>query len=245
MTFMMAQSNDIIARLFGEWSTTLNIYSILLRLGLAFLFAAIVGCERSNKLHSAGLRTFILVTTAASMAMITDLFVVSRLEVKFLFVSAATVIGAAIISSYSILYSSRNQIKGLTTAVALWTCTIIGLLCGAGFYAAALIGFAALLCCLNLLPEFEVYLKNRSNHFEIHLELKDHHDLPKFISTIRQLGLKINDIELNPAYVNSGLSVFSMALTITAPELKKYKKHSEIIEALSTIDYVSFVEEIQ
>lgn len=102
-----------------------------------------------------------------------------------------------------------------------------------------------MLCCLSLLPSFEIYLKDRSNHFEIHLELKDRHDLQSFIATIRKLGLKIDDIESNPAYLNSGLSVFSMALTITGEELKKYKKHNEIIDVLSTLDYVYHIEEIK
>lgn len=43
----------------------------------------------------------------------------------------------------------------------------------------------------------ETYFKNRSNHFEVHLELKDTHHLQNFVSTIRRLGLKIDDIEKN------------------------------------------------
>ena len=69
--------------------------------------------------------------------------------------------------------------------------------------------------------------------------------LPDFIATLRKLGLVIDDIESNPAYANSGLSVFSVSLTITAAELKKYKTHSEIIEALGTLDEVSHIEEIR
>ena len=59
-------------------------------------------------------------------------------------VSAATVIAIAIISSNSILYSSKNQIKGLTTSVGLWVCVAIGLAAGAGMYTVAVFGFAAL-----------------------------------------------------------------------------------------------------
>lgn len=91
----------------------------------------------------------------------------------------------------------------------------------------------------------EKYLKDRSNHFEIHLELNEKHSLWDFITTIRRLGLIIDDIESNPAYVGSGLSVFSISLTITKAELKKYKTHAEIIQALGTLDYVSYIEEIQ
>ena len=241
----MLQTLDPLARLMGEWSSEIGIGSILIRIGLAFLFAAAVGCERSGKLHSAGLRTFILVSLASTSAMMMDCFVSARFDLKFPILSAAAVVGIAIISGYSILYSSKNQIKWLTTAAALWTCGIIGLLIGVGFYTAAIISFAAMFFCLSRLPAFEEYLKNRSNHFEIHLEMKDRRDLPNFIKTLRELGLRIDDIESNPAYMNSGLSVFSIALTITGKELKKYKTHAEIIEVLGTIEYISHVEELK
>ena len=56
--------------------------------------------------------------------------------------------------------------------------------------------------------------------------------------------MTIDDIESNPAYINSGLSVYSVSFTITKEELKKYKKPHEIIEALSTLEYVSHIEEM-
>jgi putative Mg2+ transporter-C (MgtC) family protein len=209
------------------------------------VFAAILGCERSNKRHSAGLRTFIIVSLSSTLAMLLDVYAAVVIGEPTTIISAAIVIGIAIISTNSILFSSKSQIKGLTTAFALWGCSIIGLCLGIGFYTAALVGFVALLFCLSLLPPLEIYLKDRSNHFEIHLELQDKHFLHDFITTIRKLGLKIDDIESNPAYVNSGLSVYSISLTITGKELKTYKTHSEIIEALSTLEYVCFIEEIK
>ncbi len=236
---------DPIARLLGSWSAEINAASVLFRIALSFVFMAIVGWERARKRHSAGLRTFILVSLASTMSMLLDAYLAAMNHAPFPLVSAATVIGIAIISSNTILYSSKNQIKGLTTAVGLWMCSVIGLSIGGGFYTAAVAGFAVLLICLSRLPKLEIYLKDRSNHFEIHLELKDKHDLQDFITTIRKLGLKIDDIESNPAYINSGLSVFSISLTITGAQLQKYKKHSEIIEALSTLEYVSFIEEIK
>ena len=95
----------------------------------------------------------------------------------------------------------------------------------------------------SLFPAIEKSLRDRSNHFEVHLELKSKSDLSSFITTIRRLGMRIDDIEMNPAYVNSGLSVYTIMFTISSRELKKYKKHSEIIEALQSLDYVAFIEE--
>ena len=168
----------------------------------------------------------------------------SGVSVSIPILSAATLIGIAIITVNSILYSSRNQIKGLTTSVGLWACAVLGLSVGAGLYTVTLIMFVAFLCSLSFFPKFERYLKNRSNHFEVHLELKNAAHLPNFVSTIRELGLKIDDIESNPAYHNSGLSVYSISISISSEELKKYKTHAEIIEALRTLDYIYHIEEM-
>ena len=78
----------------------------------------------------------------------------------------------------------------------------------------------------------------------IHLELNNSGYLNNFVTTIRRLGLRIDDIEANPAYANSGLSVYSIALSIQSSELKKYKTHTEIIEALRSLDYIYHIEEM-
>ncbi len=235
---------DPIAKVLGQWSQDLTIFSIFFRIFFSILFAAIIGCERSSKRHSAGLRTFILISLAMTAIMLLDIFLITNTKVNFYFLSCMGILGVAILSVHSLLVSSKSQIKGLTTAAGLWTCAIIGLTVGAGFYTVGFIIFGVLLGCLSFLPKLERYLKNRSNHFEIHLELKKSEFLQNFVSTIRRLGLKIDDIEANPAYQSSGLSVYSIAISISSQELKKYKTHTEIIEALRSLDYIYHIEEM-
>ena len=196
---------------------------VILRILLSLALAAIIGCERSSKRHSAGMRTFMLVSVSAT----------------------AAVVGIAMLSGNSILFSSKNQIKGLTTSAALWACGFMGLMVGTGMYISAFVIFMALLCGISLFPSAERYLKDRSNHFEVHLELKSSFKLQDFVATIRKLGIRIDDIEANPAYLNSGLSVYTVSLTVDSQELKKDKKHSDIIEALRSLDYIYYIEEIK
>jgi putative Mg2+ transporter-C (MgtC) family protein len=235
---------DPIATLLGAWALELNIYTVILRLALTLILSAILGCERSSKRHAAGLRTFMLVALSTTVAMILDLCLQINGAYGFFIISAASIIGLAIITVNSILYSSRSQIKGLTTSVGLWSCGILGLCVGAGLYTVTLVIFLALVCSLSIFPHFERYLKNRSNHFEVHLELKSISYLQNFVTTIRELGMKIDDIEANAAYHNSGLSVYSIAISISSEELKKYKTHTQIIEALRTLDYIYHIEEM-
>ena len=49
--------NDPIASLLGSWATELNLYSVLLRVAVSVVFAAMIGCERASKRHAAGQRT--------------------------------------------------------------------------------------------------------------------------------------------------------------------------------------------
>ena len=244
MEFLL-QNPDPIAALLGDWAKSVTLFSVLLRVGAALLMAAVIGLERSRKRHAAGLRTFILVAFASSVAMLLDLYLLQTTKGGIFLLSAASVVAVSTITVNSILYSSKSQIKGLTTSAGLWTSGVLGLTVGAGFYTVALIGFAALLCSLSFFPRLEVYFKNRSNHFEIYLELQSASYLKDFVATIRELGLTIDDIESNPAYANSGLSVYSISVSIHSAELKKSKTHREIIAALSSLEYVNHIEEMR
>ena len=236
---------DPLSKVMGVWAATITIGSIFLRLFLSTLLSAILGCERASKRHSAGLRTFMVVSLASTIAGMIDMFLIETYNIKFAFISVAVVVAVASLSNNSVIFSAKSQIKGLTTEVSLWACGIIGLCIGVGFYMVAIIGFVILLFSLSLLPRVELYLKNRSNHFEIHLELDNKSNLPRFMTTIRELGLRIDEIELNSAYLNSGLSVYSISLTIISQELKKYKTHTEIIAAIQSLEYVNHIEEMK
>ena len=243
-TFIMS-TTDPIANLLGDWSKELNTASVLLRAALIVILASVIGCERSSKRHSAGLRTFILISFSSEVAMTVDLFLMRDFSFRLPLLSAATLTASALVSVNSILFSSRSQIKGLTTSAGLWACSILGFTAVAGLYTLSLIVFAFLLCILACFPSFEAYLKNRSNHFEIHLELKSSEYLRDFVTVSRRLGLRIDDIEANQAYVGSGLSVYTITFTVCSPELKKYKTHRETVEALSSLDYIYHIEEMR
>ncbi len=236
--------DDVITKILGAWSVEITTGVILFRLGVSTLLGAIIGCERSNKRHSAGLRTFIIITLASTSAALIEACLHAGSENTAL-IGAATIIGIALISGYPIYVSSKGQIRGITTSAGLWTCGIIGIAIGLGLYSVGIFCFILLFCSLSALPMLEKYLKDRSNHFEIHLELKSQSHLHCFSTTIRRLGMRIDAIEVNPAYFNSGVSVYTVSFTISSKELKKYKNHNDIIEALRSLDYVSYIEEME
>jgi len=236
---------DPLGRLLGPWATSWTTAAILLRIGLSLLMGAVIGWERSSKRHSAGLRTFMLVFLLGTLTAILDSLICQHTSFGFFALSGAVIIGCATIAVHSIFASSRNQIRGLTTAVGLWIAAVIGVALGMGLYTVAVIAFFALLVALLWFPPLEVALKNRSNHFEIHLELTNSVYLQDFVTVIRRLGLTIDEIEQNQAYIGSGLSVYSIAISISNAMLKKYKTHAEIIEALKSLEYIYHIEEMR
>ena len=227
-------------------SQALTLGTIMLRIFLSLILGAVIGWERSNKRHSAGLRTFMLAFLIGTVTAILDCCIFAASDNRGMFLlSACVIIGASIIAVHSMFYSSRNQIKGLTTAVGLWISVVIGIALGLGFYTVALVTYIALLCILFWFPPLELAFNNRSNHFEVHLELTSSVCLQDFVTVIRRLGLRIDEIEQNPAYVGSGLSVYTISISVSNEMLKKYKTHTEIIEALKSLNYVYYIEEMR
>ena len=135
---------DILAEGLGEWSQSVNIVSSIFKVVLTVIMGTILGAERARNRHAAGLRTFIVVALGAMLAGIGDLFFVKELN-TVPFLSAATVIGIAIISGNTILFTSKSQIKGLTTSGGLWAMALIGITVGLGLYATAIFAFLILL----------------------------------------------------------------------------------------------------
>ena len=207
--------------------------SVVLRLTLAMFFGGMLGAERQTKNRPAGFRTYMLVCVGSCLIMMTNQFIFQATGTGDpTRMSAQVISGIGFLGAGTIVVTQHNQIKGLTTSAGLWTSGVLGLTVGAGFYTVALIGFAALLCSLSFFPRLEVYFKNRSNHFEIYLELQSASYLKDFVATIRELGLTIDDIESNPAYANSGLSVYCIHQSVITSPLKPHSLRRMLVQRL-------------
>lgn len=110
-----------------------NQVSIIIRLVLATLFGGIIGIEREAKRHSAGFRTFTLVCLGSALATIVNLYlwdITGNTDTAR--ISAAVVSGVGFLGVGTIIVTSRNQVRGLTTAATLWATAALGIALGAG-----------------------------------------------------------------------------------------------------------------
>ena len=210
---------------------------------LAIFCGGILGVERAIKHHAAGFRTYIIVCVGATIAMLTNEFINLAVgggdAARF---GAQVISGIGFLGAGTIIVTSRNTIRGLTTAAGLWGCACLGLAIGVGFYTLALLGTLILTIVFAILPTIENYFTTRSRFFEIHIEFDNRENLKQFVNFARENNFQISSIEHNSAYYSSGLSVYSISLKNLTKS--KARNHNSFLEMFAKLPYVNFVEEI-
>ena len=189
-------------------------YGVIVRLLVAAIFGGIVGLERQNSNQSAGFRTHIILTVASALAMLTNQFIIERFGTGDISrIGAGVVSGVGFLGAGTIIITSRNRIKGLTTAAGLWACSCLGIAIGAGFYTAAICGFIIYIFALLLQP-IEKKLSKYSKYVNLHLEFDDPKKLSSFINYIRAKNIKLISLNNNENYKDTGIYAYNVLLSI-------------------------------
>ena len=129
-----------------------------LRLFAAAIMGGAIGLERGYRAKEAGFRTHFLVALGSALFMIISQFgfmdilthegINVRLDPSR--VAAQVVSGIGFIGAGTIIFQ-KHVVKGLTTAAGLWVTAAIGMTCGSGLYALAIIATVMVLICLEVL----------------------------------------------------------------------------------------------
>lgn len=137
-------------------------HEIAIRLLLAAVLGAVIGVNRGRLEWAAGLRTHMLVSVGAALAMIVSAFgfadVLSQPSVVLdpSRIAAQVISGVGFLGAGTILFLQREQvIRGLTTAAGLWAVASIGLAAGSGMYFAAITTTVLIWVILALLKPIE------------------------------------------------------------------------------------------
>lgn len=231
---------DPITKWLGNWLGEISIGSIAIRLLLAVLCGGILGYERSTKRQPAGLRTYVLVCVGSTVAAMTNQFISEIWDADASRIGANIITGIGFLGAGSILITSRSKIRGLTTAAALWCCSCIGLTFGMGFYTLGIFAFIIVLVALQLVPFVENILLKNTKFMDFHIEFYDRPSLRIFIKCLREQGIKIIAIENNPAYSQTGLSVYE--ISVKFPKKIKMDKRNELIETWYNFSYIEYIE---
>lgn len=179
-------------------------YEVLLRLGLAVLFGALIGLERERKHRPAGVKTHILVCLGATLVSMmqlqmqadtlkqiaADASLANVLKIDIGRLGAQVISGIGFIGAGTILHNKGN-IKGLTTAATLWLTACAGLAIGMGYYLmSGMMAVTAVLVLvfLHLLQtkaqkgrgehQLEITMQNKWAAMLFVKEYCDNHDIP-------------------------------------------------------------------
>ncbi len=212
--------------------------SVLFRLFIAVVCGGVIGIEREHKRRPAGFRTHILICLGASMTTLTSqfLFYDLNLYTDIGRLGAQVVAGIGFIGAGAIIVTKRRQVKGLTTAAGLWTCAIIGLAIGAGYYEAAVIATFVIVVAEIFFVKFEYWVLVNSRNLNIYVEYEDNENLDNVIRLIKGYRIVIIDLEITKSGNNS-CAIFQL-------QLPKKISHDKIMTAISSAEGIVSVEEL-
>jgi putative Mg2+ transporter-C (MgtC) family protein len=105
---------------------------------LAAFLGAAIGLERELSGKSAGLRTNLLICLGAAIFTIISRKMVAGTDGSVARIAAQIVTGVGFLGAGAVI-QDRRGVHGLTTAATIWLVASIGMACGAGFYALAVV----------------------------------------------------------------------------------------------------------
>jgi putative Mg2+ transporter-C (MgtC) family protein len=169
-------------------------WQILARLLSAAVLGGLVGLEREQSQHAAGLRTHIMVCLGSCLMMLLSIYgfalFVNEMNVRVdpARLAAAVITGVGFLGAGTILHTGRG-VTGLTTAASVWVTAAIGLGVGAGFYFAAAVSTLLVLFVLWALNKLEQKLFRRKSERLIVLNVDDRPGLmQKLRETVERCG---------------------------------------------------------
>lgn len=212
--------------------------AVVVRIVCAVIVGGIIGIERSIKNRPAGLRTYMLVCVGACLIMLTNQYIYQMTgSGDPMRLGAQVVSGIGFLGAGTIIVTKHNQIKGLTTAAGLWSAAGVGLALGIGFYEAAFVSTIAIYCTLTVLRFLEAKVNRKTRVFEVYIELRDDVPLGKFISSLRELKLEIEDVQFEQdASVDSNVRAF--ILTLKSAQRREHFQYMDDIRKIDGIVHI-------
>jgi putative Mg2+ transporter-C (MgtC) family protein len=145
----------------GELFTSTEITTAVatVRLVAAVVAGALIGIEREAHAKPAGFRTYIIICLGAALLMILSVYVPQRYfeHGDPSRIAAQVVTGIGFLGAGAIFRLGVN-VRGLTTAAAIWTTAAIGLVLGAGMFAVGAVALVLVLITLIVLDLVETRL---------------------------------------------------------------------------------------
>ena len=175
---------------------------LALRLGLAVGLCGLVGLERESRDQPAGLRTHMLVGLGAALFTLVSAYGFEEFDrpgpagtavrVDPTRIAAQIVSGIGFLGAGAIIRQGFN-VRGLTTAAALWIVAAIGMAAGAGYYLGAGITTGLVLAALVVFRRARPLLMRRlrTDYVLLDLELRAGRQIGEVIDALLARGVEV------------------------------------------------------
>ncbi|HOT22188.1 MAG TPA: MgtC/SapB family protein [Sedimentibacter sp.] len=201
----------------------------------------IIGLERSRKNRPAGFRTYMIVCLSSALVMMTNQYIYNNFSGSDPARLGAQVIsGIGFLGAGTIMITSRNQIKGLTSAAGLWASACLGLAIGVGFYSGAVIVALIVFIIITFFKKIDYMLTSNNRIINIYTSFKSIEQLDKFIIFCNLSDFKVRNIEITKDTIPHEISV----IAIITLEAKERINHVDVIQKLNSFEGLVHIEEL-
>lgn len=219
----------------------INTISIAFRLLLSIILCGIIGMERGLRNRPAGFMTYILVGMGSTLIMITNQYIATMYEnVDPARMAAQVISGIGFLGAGTILTTSKNEIRGLTTAAGIWATSAIGLAIGIGFYMGAILGCGFMIFSLVLLKKIDRNIKTHARMMEVYIEYSDEFSIQNISEYTESKGYELLDIEFGKLKtINKEIGTLTFVINF-----RHQVNHAQIIEAIKDLKGITYTREI-
>ena len=226
---------------FYQWLETYDILAIIIRLLLTSVCSGMLGFEREKRNQAAGFRTYMIVSNASALVMMTNQFINQTVGTGDPVRMGAQVIsGIGFLGAGAILVTRNQQVRGLTTAAGLWASAIVGMALGSGYYAGGIACFLFIYISLKFLAKIDSKISRSPRMANLYCELNRRRDMGNLIRFAQSKKYRVSNVEINSLTkeVSKDVAVAFVLHTDGKTELDALLKEFEQIEGLSFIAQV-------
>ena len=170
-----------------------------------------------------------------------EIAVLTNNNVEVTRMGAEVLNGIGFLGAGTIFLSTRQEIKGLTTAACLWTGAVLGIAIGAGFYEAVLVSTLLAFITIGVLPGLETKIIERSQDMNIYIEFDSINHLGRIIAQMKTCDLHIFDIDVE--YGDGKFRTMPSAVFYIRLNNRK-TLHNDVLSNLSGMNEILRIKEI-
>lgn len=218
-----------------------GVVEIMIRLLVTSVCSGLLGYERETHNQAAGFRTYMIVSNASALVMMTNQYISAVSGAGDPVRMGAQVIsGIGFLGAGAILVTRNHQVRGLTTAAGLWASAIMGMAIGSGFYAGGVICFLFIFISLKFLSRIDNKVSQHPRVVTMYCEMARRKDVGNLLRFAQNRQLPVSNVEIE----NLGREVSEEVSVIFTLNTDGKTEIEELLEEFSSVEGMEFIARI-